>query len=71
MVKECVDSVPLGTPTHHKPGSDEKIFIFCDRYDKGLSMWHPEDEKELITKEEHNAKTIYITKLPGTQTSDN
>ena len=52
---------PLGNPTQHKPGSDEKIKVFCERYDQGLSFWNPEDEKTQMDEEERLSKTDYIT----------
>jgi hypothetical protein len=30
-------------PTKGRPGSPEKIAVLCERYDRGLPLWHEED----------------------------
>lgn len=40
----CFDS------TEYKPGSEEKVEVLCFRYEKGLPLWHTEDEKLCLLK---------------------
>lgn len=34
-------------PTHHPPGSWEKLKVMCERFDRGESLFHPGDAKRM------------------------
>lgn len=52
---------PLGDPTQHKPGSDGKIAVICERYNRGLSFWNPEDEITQMNETERKDMIDYTT----------
>jgi len=37
------ERLPPPTPTMVRPGTDEKVAILAERYDRGLDLWHDED----------------------------
>jgi hypothetical protein len=62
--EDFFDVVPA-KPTHHAPGSLEKLEVMRKRVTRGESLWHPDDAAVVATLEQskamqsHLAKTLY------------
>lgn len=39
-------------PTHHRPGTLEKVLVLAARVEAGEELYHPDDASELATLEE-------------------
>jgi len=51
------------TPTSHRVGTWERIEVMRLRAESGEELWHPDDEREMATLEDHAAMKAEINRL--------
>ena len=74
--KDCFgyEPEPCSAPTDYKPGTAEKIQVFCDRLERGEELFHDDDYMIAATIEEselmkqwiqERVAVRYVKKKPG------
>ena len=56
LEEKVLSAIPQDNPTKAAPGSKAKLNVLIARYEKGLMLWHPDDNDAVITVEEYLCK---------------